>query len=219
MVVTTDAEIAAAVSAGRLEKGHVVSAAFYSEEDDKIVICLSDGIEVAFPRTVLQGLEAATSQQLCKIEIEGPGTGLFWPDLEVAHYVPGLLDGVFGTKQWMATNGRKGGSVKTVAKAISARANGALGGRPKSSSSESKFTLAVSKVAERGPLVSDPFFIEKREQGDFAIRKANSQRSSATAETQKEAIAKARQLNPNAAIHVERVRKTNGGSPDKWRKI
>jgi len=59
--------------------------------------------------------------------------------------------------------------------------------------------------------MSDPFFIEKREQGDFAIRKPNSERASAVADTQKEAIEKARQLNPDAAIHVERVRKTSGG--------
>jgi hypothetical protein len=26
-------------------------------------------------------------------------------------------------------------------------------------------------------------------------------------------------MNPNATIHVERVRHTDGGSPDKWRKV
>jgi hypothetical protein len=36
--------------------------------------------------------------------------------------------------------------------------------------------------------------------------------------TQGEAIDRARELNPNAAIHVERVRHTENGSPDKWRK-
>jgi hypothetical protein len=63
------------------------------------------------------------------------------------------------------------------------------------------------------------FFIEQRTQGDFAIRKPNSQRASGTAETQKQAIAKARELNPNADIHVERVRDMGTGSPGKWRKL
>lgn len=130
-VVTTDLEIAAAVSASRLERSRVVTAAFYDRENDKVAVSFSDGVDVAFPRKNLQGLEGATPEQLSKIEIEGPGTGLYWPELVVVHYVPGLLDGVFGTKQWMAKNGRKGGSKKTAAKAVSARAIGALGGRPK----------------------------------------------------------------------------------------
>ncbi len=61
-------------------------------------------------------------------------------------------------------------------------------------------------------------FVEQRGQGDYAVRKPNSERASAIAPTQAEAIQRARQLNPDAAVHVERVRKTSGGSPDKWRK-
>ena len=64
----------------------------------------------------------------------------------------------------------------------------------------------------------DEFFIEKREQGDYAIRKPNSERASGVTDTQKEAIDKAKELNPNATIHVERVRHTPNGKPDKWRK-
>lgn len=62
------------------------------------------------------------------------------------------------------------------------------------------------------------FFIERRDDGDFAIRKPNSQRASDIQPTQKEAIERAKELNPGAAIHVERVRHTEGGDPDKWRK-
>ena len=61
-------------------------------------------------------------------------------------------------------------------------------------------------------------FVERRPQGDYAVRKPNSERASAVASTQSDAIDRARELNPNAAIHVERVRHTTGGSPDKWRK-
>ena len=62
-------------------------------------------------------------------------------------------------------------------------------------------------------------YIEKRPQGDFAVRKPDSQRASAVAPTQAKAIERARELNPQAAVHVERVRNTSGGSPDKWRKV
>jgi len=61
-------------------------------------------------------------------------------------------------------------------------------------------------------------FIEKRDDGDFAIRKPNSQRASDIQPTQKEAIERAKQLNPDATIQVERVRNTEGGNRDKWRK-
>lgn len=61
-------------------------------------------------------------------------------------------------------------------------------------------------------------FVERRPEGDYAVRKPNSQRASAIAPTQAEAIARARELHPGAPIHVERVRYTPGGKPDKWRK-
>ena len=62
-------------------------------------------------------------------------------------------------------------------------------------------------------------YIEKREQGDFAVRRPGSERASAILPTQAKAIEKAREINPFAAVHVERVRDTNVGSRDKWRKI
>lgn len=64
----------------------------------------------------------------------------------------------------------------------------------------------------------DELFIERREQGDYAIRKAGSQRASDVLPTQKDAIGRARQLNPNSTPLVERVRNTDSGGRDKWRK-
>jgi hypothetical protein len=59
-------------------------------------------------------------------------------------------------------------------------------------------------------------FVERRpSEGDYAVRKPNSQRASAVATTQAAAIEVARQLNPDAAIHVERVRSTSNGGPDR----
>jgi len=64
----------------------------------------------------------------------------------------------------------------------------------------------------------DELFIERRDQGDYAVRKPGSQRASDVLPTQKEAIERARQLNPNATPLVERVRNTNTGGRDQWRK-
>jgi hypothetical protein len=64
----------------------------------------------------------------------------------------------------------------------------------------------------------DEFFIERRDSGDYAVRRPDSERASAVTSTQEEAIERARQIDPNAVIHVERVRDTNRGGRDKWRK-
>jgi hypothetical protein len=61
-------------------------------------------------------------------------------------------------------------------------------------------------------------FIEQREQGDYAIRRPGSERASGVAPTQSQAIEQARNLDPNATILVERVRNTDVGGRDKWRK-
>jgi hypothetical protein len=60
-------------------------------------------------------------------------------------------------------------------------------------------------------------FVERREQGDYAVRKPDSERASDILPTQAEAIDRARELNPGKAPLVERVRYTTGGKPDKWR--
>jgi uncharacterized protein YdaT len=60
-------------------------------------------------------------------------------------------------------------------------------------------------------------FVERREQGDYAIRRGGSDRASDVKSTQREAIERARELNPGHTPLVERVRHTNVGNPDKWR--
>ncbi len=61
-------------------------------------------------------------------------------------------------------------------------------------------------------------YVERREEGDYAIRRPGSDRASDVRDTQSDAIDRARDIEPDAAIHVERVRNTNRGSRDKWRK-
>lgn len=67
--------------------------------------------------------------------------------------------------------------------------------------------------------MTDKIFVERRsDEGGYAVRRPNSQRASAVAPTQREAIERARELNPSGPILVERVRTTGVGKPDKWRK-
>lgn len=67
-------------------------------------------------------------------------------------------------------------------------------------------------------MAKDRLFVEQRKQGDYAVRKPNSDRASAVALTQKEAIERARELSPGKSPLVERVRNTNTGGRDQWRK-
>lgn len=67
-------------------------------------------------------------------------------------------------------------------------------------------------------MAKDEVFVERRPQGDYAIRRPGSGRASGVEPTQAEAIDRAGQIAPNATILVERVRDTRIGGRDKWRK-
>jgi hypothetical protein len=64
----------------------------------------------------------------------------------------------------------------------------------------------------------EELFVERRPEGDYAIRRGGAERASGVEPTQSEAIDRAAEIDPRAAILVERVRNTNRGSRDKWRK-
>lgn len=93
---------------------------------------MNTGLEVTFPARLGEGLAGASPDDLADIEISPSGLGLHWPKLDADLYVPGLLQGVFGSKAWMARElGAIGGSSRSAAKAAAARANGRKGGRPR----------------------------------------------------------------------------------------
>lgn len=106
-------------------------AAHYDKDRDRVVIQLSTGDKLAFPPRRAQGLEAAKPSDLDVIEISPSGFGLHFPKLDADLWLPALLEGVFGSRKWIAARlGASGGRVKSKAKAKAARANGKLGGRP-----------------------------------------------------------------------------------------
>lgn len=66
--------------------------------------------------------------------------------------------------------------------------------------------------------MSKKLYVERTDDGRYAVKRANAGRASAVCDTQAEAIAVARELNPGHSPDVERVKHTNRGKPDQWRK-
>jgi len=67
-------------------------------------------------------------------------------------------------------------------------------------------------------VAKDEVFVERRPQGDYAIRRPGSSRASGVEPTQADAIDRAGEIAPDATVIVERVRNTTVGGRDKWRK-
>lgn len=131
----TDAQIDLAIARGNVYEENPFRpraiAALYRAKDDVIAIKLATGVELAIPRKLLQGLANADPRDVAQIEIEDAGVSLHWEALDVDHYVPGLIDGVFGTRKWMSEAGKIGGLSRSEAKVRAARTNGRKGGRPR----------------------------------------------------------------------------------------
>jgi len=51
----------------------------YDRRVSRIVIGLDNGLELAFPPRLAEGLEQATPAELSEIEISPLGDGLYWP--------------------------------------------------------------------------------------------------------------------------------------------
>ena len=93
---------------------------------------LSNGLELGVPVDLVQGLAGAKASDLADIEISPTGLGLHWPRLDADLYLPALIEGMFGTRRWMArVMGKAGGRSMSASKQAAARANGKLGGRPR----------------------------------------------------------------------------------------
>ncbi len=119
-------------AAARLAKTPTAVRARYNRRIGCLVIDLSTGFSIAFKPHKAQGLEIAKPEQLAKIEISPSGFSIHFPDLDADLYLPGLLEGVFGSRRWMASQlGKTGGRSTSAAKTAASRSNGKLGGRPK----------------------------------------------------------------------------------------
>ena len=116
----------------RAETEPHATAARYDTRLRMVMVALHTGLTVAFRPVDVQGLETATVADLSVIEISPSGFGLHFPAVDADVWLPGLLAGHFGSKNWMAARmGKAGGKVRSPAKTAASRANGAKGGRPR----------------------------------------------------------------------------------------
>ncbi len=134
----SDADIRRAEEAmqARMAAGPRAVEARYDRASARVIVCLDSGVELTFPPGLAEGLGNGSPAELSEIEISRTGLGLHWPSLDADVYLPGLLNGVFGSPRWMAgLMGRIGGRARTAAKAAAARTNGQRGGRPRKTAS------------------------------------------------------------------------------------
>ena len=116
----------------RLKSTPQATSARYNRRRARVVVTLSNGLELAFPPELAEGLAGAKPTDLDAVELSPTGLGLRWPRLDADLYIPALLEGLFGSRRWMAgLMGRAGGKATTRSKQAAARANGRLGGRPR----------------------------------------------------------------------------------------
>jgi hypothetical protein len=130
MAELTDDEIDAALERGRsLQAAEPrAMAARFDPRTGKITLDLTNGCTFVFPARLIQGLENTPDADLAAVDLLPQGRGLHWegPDVDIS--IPGLVNGVFGTRAHMA---RTAGESKSPAKTAASRANGAKGGRPR----------------------------------------------------------------------------------------
>ena len=76
-------------------------AARYSRKTGRVTVDLANGCAYLFPADLVQVLSKASPDELASVEVVGAGFNLHWPKLDADVYVPALVAGIFGTKDWM----------------------------------------------------------------------------------------------------------------------
>jgi len=101
----------------------------FDDVSERIVVDFANGACFMVPARAIQGLAEATPEQLADVTLLGE-TGLHWESIDVDFTIAGLMNGIFGTAQFMEAQ-RRGGQSRSAAKVAASRANGAKGGRPR----------------------------------------------------------------------------------------
>lgn len=78
-------------------------AARYESRLHRVLVTLSNHLEIAINPEQTQVLQGKSKSTLQAIEILPGGYALYFPALDEGLYLPGIFQGIFGTQKWMRT--------------------------------------------------------------------------------------------------------------------
>lgn len=102
----------------------------YDARRDAVDLSFRCGATIIIPRKLIPWLDGASKADLRAIKVF-TYEGIECAPIDMHIFVPGLIEEVFGTRFLAAAMGTRGGQRRSKSKAAAARANGALGGRPR----------------------------------------------------------------------------------------
>lgn len=101
MADTNEFEVAGErMEAMRCEVPYAV-AARYEPVLRRVLVALNNHLEIAIDPDHVQALKGKPTAAMQEIEISPSGYGLYFPQLDDDIYLPGLFQGIYGTKEWM----------------------------------------------------------------------------------------------------------------------
>jgi hypothetical protein len=103
----------------------------YDPGRDAIEIELTDGAAMRLPRAMLEEFRDVPPGEMATLRVSPAGYGIRLDAYDIAISVHGLIGALASTGDMAASLGKLGGASRSDAKRISARANGAKGGRPR----------------------------------------------------------------------------------------
>lgn len=102
----------------------------YDGRRDAVNLTFRCDATIVIPRRLIRWFDGASKADLRAIKVF-TYDGIECKPIDMHIFVPGLIEEVFGTRFLAAAMGRRGGQRRSRLKAAAARANGALGGRPR----------------------------------------------------------------------------------------
>jgi hypothetical protein len=103
----------------------------YDPDRDAIEIELTDGAAVRLPRVMVEEFRGVPPSDMAKLRVSPAGYGIKLDQHDINISVHGLVGALATAGDMAASLGKLGGAARSEAKRLSARANGAKGGRPR----------------------------------------------------------------------------------------
>jgi hypothetical protein len=130
---TTGDELRRAIKAGRDRRAteRRATSVRYDPGRDAIEIELTDGAGVRLPKSMIEEFRDVPPADMTTLRVSPAGYGIRLDLHDINISVQGLIGALATTADMAGSLGKIGGAARTEAKRVSARANGAKGGRPK----------------------------------------------------------------------------------------